>query len=150
VVDRSALGFEGTPFEFPVERGKIREFARATMSDAPEYLEDREPIIPPTFLTVASWFWQEGTADVASRIDADLSRVLHAGQEYVFHGPPPRAGQTLTGTAKVTELYEKEGRKGGTMTFFVTTTEFRDEAGNLVAEARTTGVETAKAVGGEE
>ena len=60
----------------------------------------------------------------------DLRRVLHGGQEYMFHGPPPRAGQELTVQTRVAEIYEKEGKRGGTMTFVVTVTEFRDEDGN--------------------
>jgi hypothetical protein len=39
-------------------------------------------------------------------------------------------------------VYEKQGKRGGTMTFAVMVTEFRDESGRLVAEARMTGVET--------
>ncbi len=150
MVRREVLGLEGTPFELPVERGKIREFARATQSEAPAYLEHPEPVMPPTFLTVAGWFWQTGTADVGTQVGADPDRVLHAGQEYVFHGPPPRAGTALTGQARVSDIYEKEGRRGGTMTFFTITTEFRDTDGNLVAESSSTGVETARAVGGDQ
>ena len=40
MVDKSAIGATDAPFTMPVERGKIREFARATMSSAPEYLDD--------------------------------------------------------------------------------------------------------------
>jgi hydroxyacyl-ACP dehydratase HTD2-like protein with hotdog domain len=72
----------------------------------------------------------------------DPSRGLHAEQEFVFHGPPPRAGDRLVGTSRIAEIYEKTGRKGGTMTFVVMVTEFRDPDGRLVAESRLTGVET--------
>jgi hypothetical protein len=74
----------------------------------------------------------------------DQRRGLHAEQEYVFHGPPPAAGTRLTGQSRVAEIYQKDGRRGGTMTFVVLVTEFRDESGRLVAEARMTGVETAR------
>jgi len=69
---------------------------------------------------------------------------MHAEQEYVFHGPPPRAGTTLTAQSRITEIYQKQGRRGGTLTFAVMVTEYRDETGRLVAEARLTGVETAQ------
>ena len=39
MVDTSAVGTTDDPFPMTVERGKIREFARATMSENPEYLE---------------------------------------------------------------------------------------------------------------
>ena len=45
---------------------------------------------------------------------------------------------------RVADIYEKEGKRGGTMTFVVTVTEFRDEAGILVAEAKSTAIETGK------
>ena len=71
-------------------------------------------------------------------------RGMHAEQEYIFHGPPPRAGTRLYCTSRVTDIYEKTGRRGGTLTFAVMVTEFRDAEGTLVAEAKLTGVETAK------
>ena len=70
---------------------------------------------------------------------------MHAEQEYIFHGPPPRAGDRLLCSSRIEDIYEKQGRRGGTMTFAVMVTEFRDaESGRLVAEARMTGVETAR------
>jgi hypothetical protein len=74
----------------------------------------------------------------------DLRRLLHGGQEYVFHGPPPAAGSELSVQTRVDEIYEKEGKRGGVMTFVVTVTEFRDAAGILVAEARSTAIETGR------
>jgi hypothetical protein len=143
MVDASAVGTTDEPFQMTVERGKVREFARATMSDNPEYLEDPVPPIEPTFLTSVS-FWTPAGRSVFSKVKMDLRRVLHGGQEYTFHGPPPRAGQDLTVQTRVAEVYEKEGKRGGTMTFVVTVTEFRDEDDNLVAEARSTAIETGK------
>ena len=141
MADKSALGAKGEPFQVPIERGKIAEFARAIHAEHPAYTGDA-PVSPPTFLTTGTFFWEEESP--WPRVNMDQQRGLHAEQEYVFHGPPPRAGTTLTGRSEVTEMYEKEGRRGGTMTFVVMTTEFRDGEGNLVAEARMTGVETAK------
>jgi hypothetical protein len=141
MVDATALGRIGEPFAMDLERGKVREFARATHSANPAYLEEPVPVIPPTFLTT-TMFWQHGEADPWAAVAMDQSRGLHAEQEYVFYGPPPRAGQRLTGTSRIAEITEKTGRRGGTLTFVVMVTEFRDETGRLVAEARLTGVET--------
>ncbi len=60
---------------------------------------------------------------------------------------PPRAGARLVGTSRIEQIYEKEGKRGGAMTFAVMVTEFRDESGKVVAEARLTGVETARPPG---
>ncbi len=138
MVDQAAVGRTEAPFTMDIERGKIREFARATFSTDPSYLDDERPVMPATFLTTAT-FW---STDPWTGLDVDLRRALHAEQEYVFHGPPPRAGTRLTGRTRVEDVYQKQGRRGGTLTFFVLVTEFRDESGALVAEARLTGVET--------
>jgi hypothetical protein len=143
MVDKSAIGATDEPFEMVVERGKVREFARACMSQHPDYLDDPHPVMPPTFLTTVS-FWSPPGQSVFSKVKMDLRRLLHGGQEYRFHGPPPRAGTKLTVQTRVEDIYEKEGKRGGTMTFVVTVTEFRDEQGTLVAEARSTAIETGK------
>jgi hypothetical protein len=144
VVDKSRVGLSDEPSEIPIERGKIREFARACMTNNPEYVADRAPAVPPTFLTTTNFWTSAGTSPLA-KLDIDLRRLLHGGQEYVFHGPPPHAGTELTFQTRVDKIYEKEGKRGGTMTFVETVTEFRDQAGTLVAEARSTAIETGKA-----
>lgn len=137
----SLLGREAAPFELHVELGKIREFAKATLSTHPEHLETERPTSPPTFL-ITSRCWQEGDQSVWHGVDRDLSRVLHGEQEFVFHGEPPRAGARLVGRERIENVYEKTGKRGGTMRFIVINTEFRDEAGTLVAEARMTQIIT--------
>jgi hypothetical protein len=145
MVDKAAQHAEGTPFELDVERGKVREFARAVLSEDPAYREGEHPVIPPTFLTT-SFFWEEHVpgANPWHLVKMDQRRGMHAEQSYVFHGPPPRAGDKLFCRSRIESIYEKEGRRGGTLTFAVMVTEFRDASGKLVAEARMTGVETAR------
>ena len=145
MADESATGAEGKPFEVVVERGKIREFARATLSSNAAYLEDPCPVSPPTFLTTM-FFWEEHVAgsNPWHEVKLDQKRGMHAEQEYVFFGPPPRAGTRLTAKSRIDRVFHKDGRRGGRLTFAVMVTEFRDESGRLVAEARMTGVETAK------
>ena len=146
MVDKTALGAEGRPFEMCVERGKIHEFARATLGTDGGWLR-ADPVAPPTFLTTM-FFW-EALVDGSNpwdRVKMDQRRGMHAEQDYVFHGPPPRAGDRLLCRSKNSEIYQKAGRRGGTLTFAVMETEFRDAAtGRLVATARMTGVETEKA-----
>jgi hypothetical protein len=144
MADRGAVGREGVAFEVAIERGKIREFARATRSVRAEYFDER-PVVPPTFLTTM-FFWEDGIegANPWRFVKLDPKRGMHAEQEYVFHGPPPRAGDRLVARSRIESVYEKEGRRGGKLTFAVMVTEFRDANGKLVAEARMTGVETEK------
>lgn len=144
MVNMAAVGREGSPFVVDFERGKIREFAEATKSDNPAYWAVDNPIVPPTFLTV-QMFWQEWAGAQANpwhEVELDQQRGMHAEQDFVFFGPPPRAGDRLVAKSRIERIYEKEGTRGGTMTFAEMITEFRDEHGRLIAEAWLTGVET--------
>ena len=145
MVDKSALGAKGVPFEFDIERGKIREFAAATGSSAPEYLEDAAPPVPPTFLRTAVFWEPEGMVSPTAELDLDPRRCLHGAEEFEFFGEPPRAGTQLTIASRLESVTEKQGRRGGAMRVFITAYDFTDAEGNLVARRRTTGIETGKA-----
>ena len=145
MVDFNAEGVHGERFEMDIERGKVREFSRSVHSDAEAYTAGRNPIAPPTFLTTA-FHWEldvEGAA-IWQRVQMSQERGMHAEQEYTFHGPPPRAGAKLTAKSRIDNIFTKKGRRGGELTFVVMITEYRDEDGTLVAEAKMTGVETSK------
>jgi hypothetical protein len=147
MVDKNANGAVGEPFEMIVERGKVAEFARAVHAEHPDH-RLAAAVPPPTFLTT-TFLWEERTpgANPWHRVQMSQERGMHAEQEYIFHGPPPAVGDRLVCQSRIAEIYEKQGKKGGTMTFAVMVTEFRDESGRLVAEARMTGVETERAPG---
>ena len=130
-------------YEMPLERGKVREFARATQSRNPAY-DGPAAIIPATFLTHARLAWEPRAQAVIDRLGFDMRRILHGEEEYVFHGPPPSVGQTLTVETRLDEQWEKEGRRGGTMRFARVVNEYRDAAGVLVAEQRSVIVETGR------
>jgi hypothetical protein len=135
----SPVGATATAYEVFVERGKISEFAAAMQSENPAY-QGPEAVVPPTFLASAVRWAPEG-----GRIETgfERGRLLHGEQEYVFHGPPPRAGDTLIARERLVDRYTKAGKRGGAMSFAVVITEFRSPAGDLVAEARATYIETA-------
>jgi hypothetical protein len=127
----------------PLERGKVREFARATQSRNPAY-QGPDAIIPPTFLTHARLAWEPRDQGQIEQLGFDMRRILHGEEEYVFHGPPPTVGQTLTVETRSDGRWEKEGKRGGTMRFARIVNEFRDADGRLVAEQRSVIVETAR------
>ncbi|MBJ8344715.1 MaoC family dehydratase N-terminal domain-containing protein [Antrihabitans sp. YC2-6] len=144
MVNAAAVGTVGSPFVVDLERGKIREFAHATQSANPDYWEGEKPIVPATFLTT-QMFWQEWAGPEANpweSVELDQQRGMHAEQDFVFFGPPPRAGDRLIATSRIERIYEKAGARGGTLTLAEMITEFRDVHGRLVAEAWLTGVET--------
>jgi acyl dehydratase len=76
-----------------------------------------------------------------------LTRVLHGEQRFIYH-KPMRPGMRLTVTQKRGKTWSKEGKRGGTMNFSESITEFRDPEGELVTTAISVGIVTGKAVEG--
>jgi acyl-coenzyme A thioesterase PaaI-like protein len=74
----------------------------------------------------------------------DMRRVLHGEQEFEYVRPL-RVGDVLTAESYVKDRYEKEGKRGGTMTFIISETVFRDQQGEIVAYSRGTTIQTSKA-----
>jgi MaoC dehydratase-like protein len=135
----------GAPYTMLVERGKIREFAAATGARSAGFFDDALPTAPPTFLVTAA-FWRQDDSSPFGAGERDLGRLLHGEQEFEFFQPPPQAGDELVVTQRVGEVRHRRGRRGGDMTITVVISEFRDRAGTLIAEGRSTIIQTEQAV----
>ena len=131
----------------PIERGKIREYAVATAAARPAYLDDPKAPVPPTFLaTVVFWtpIGQTLRSPEALRacaeagVPADLGSLLSLEQEYVYHGPPPHAGETLQTAERLTDVTVKRTRDGRAMVVIRFTVSFTGERGDLRAECNYT------------
>jgi N-terminal half of MaoC dehydratase len=146
-MDASIEGNHGKPFRMVVEEGKVREFARAVKSSNAAYLVDGPPATSPATFLASSVFWQRPENAPWGDTRLNWERILHGEQEFVFPGPPPAAGSELTAEARIDRVFEKEGKRGGTMTFVEVVTEYRDGSGALVAESRSTIIETSQAPG---
>jgi hypothetical protein len=124
-------------WEFAVEAGKLREFARAVHDD------HGDASAPPTFPVYVTAAYVERL--VVEILKLDRRRTVHGEQEYEYLRPL-RAGDRLRCRARVVEDYVKEGKRGGRMRFVVCETEMRDAAtGELVVRERATAIETAAA-----
>jgi acyl dehydratase len=150
-IDKSIVGSTGKPFTVPIEWSKVREFARAIRDPNPVYFDPELAKkecngipVPPTFLQVAA-FWQG--ADSIPTANFDLRRILHGEQEFEYF-KPVLVGDVLTGTARVVDVLEREGGRGGKMTFMITEIEYKNQKGEKVAIARATLIETGQAVTG--
>lgn len=149
-VDKSSIGMKGQPVTMHIERGKIREFARAIKDDDPIYHDEARAkkeaggiMAPVTFLETLRHWDADGRS--RPRPPMDLKRVLHGEQEYELL-KPIYAGDVLTAVSRLADVYEKAGKRGGTMTFVVTETEFTNQRGEVVARARAIGIETGQVV----
>ena len=139
-VNREVIGKEYPPYTVTVERGKIKEFARAIGDLNPFYLDDAvarasewgDVIAPPTFATT---FRDEAIAAQALRdLGIDISRVLHGEQEFEIHRQM-RPGETYLCRTRVVDVYEKSGRTGS-MAFVVRETVATDDANEIVVTMR--------------
>jgi acyl dehydratase len=139
-INKTLVGKEFPPFVVMVERGKIKEFARAIGDLNPAYVDDRvgkasewgDIIAPPTFMTT---FRADGeTGDLLKELGTDISRVLHGEQEFELHRPI-RPGESFVCRSRITDIYEKTGRSGP-MAFVARETSVADNTNEIVAVIR--------------
>lgn len=156
-------------YRFVVETGQIELFARALDDPNPIYsdaeyaarTECRGLIAPPTF-TQASEHWdpeydrrpQHGEPwygsgrdpiGPATRPGDGTGLGFHAEQEFEYHRPI-HPGENLTASIREGRRWQRQGRRGGTLSFTEIITEYRDEAGERVVTARFVGVGTERRV----
>jgi acyl dehydratase len=138
--DRSALGVESAPVSYDVEKGAIRKFAEAIGDEDPIYYDDKAAqaagfktmVAPPTFLCT---FRAQELPD----LQIQFGRVrLNGGNEYEYF-KPVYAGDTITLTAKYSDVSERTGRTGN-MVFIITELTFTNQHGEVVAKGRNTGI----------
>ena len=145
------VGLTGPDYEVDIERGKIREFARAMAAPLPEFVAGRTPVIPATFLVSVPYTWgytlERPRGTVFETVEHDLTVSLHAEESFTFYGSPPSAGERLTARACLESVRQKHGRSGGTLTFLTVLTAYRDDDGSLRAEQRSVSVTTSQAPG---
>ena len=148
--DKSQIGKTGKPFKMQVDWSKVREFARSIKDDNPLYFDPelaKKELggipVPVTFLQTSAFWMDSGSSPGFGGFD--VRRILHGEQEFELL-KPIFVGDTLTGTTKIADIYEKEGGRGGTMTLLVTETEYTNQKGEKVAIARSTLIQTGQAV----
>ena len=145
---------EQITFELPVTRESIIEFASAVGEDNPfmhsseEARESGLPEVfaPPTFTVRQIFAVPREERERRLGANLDYGRVLHGEQEFVYTRLPV-AGETLTGTMRISKDFTKEGKRGGSMRFVTYESVFTDAAGDEVVRAYYTLIETAKDVG---
>ncbi len=149
-MDASAAGMTFPPYQFHVERGKIREFADAVGDLNPVY---RDPayaaqlgftgvLAPPTLLR--TFLYEPKTASDALKV-ADWSYIVHGEQEFEYFAPV-MAGDVLTARERIVSITEKASRRAGKLQIAVIETTFHNQRGERVQIARRTLVETGKRI----
>lgn len=139
-INKLVIGKEYPPYTVTVERGRIKDFARAIGDTNPFHLDDRvgaasewgDVIAPPTFLT--TFRDENDTGTMLRDLGVDIGRVLHGEQEFEIHRPI-KPGETFLCRSRVLDIYEKSG-KTGPMAFVVREMTATDRTNEIVATAR--------------
>ncbi|VTU32800.1 MaoC family dehydratase N-terminal domain-containing protein [Variovorax sp. PBL-E5] len=140
MIDRKWIGHALPASVLPIERSRLRFFAKAIGETDPVYTDAAaahdagypDLPAPPTFLFAA-----ELDSGVLDRLLADLqipiARLLHGEQSFSFHRPAC-VGDTVTVRSTIDDIYDK---KNGALEFVVKTARATNQRDELVAELRT-------------
>lgn len=140
-VETHAVGKEYAPVDYEVGLEKIREYANAVGETDPIYHDRdaaraagfRDVVAPPMFAVVYS-ARSVGPAVLDPEVGLDLMRMVHGGQEFTW-SEPVCAGDTVTTTTVVRDIYEKDG-KG----FYVFESVSRNQGGQEVVRGTWTNI----------
>jgi acyl dehydratase len=131
-----------------IDRTAIRRYAQAISDVNPLYIDEEFAkkskygglIAPPTFIFDVS---QDIFAEVGED-GRDLSRVtiqdlnaVRGGNEYQFF-EPARPGDIINRRRKITDIYEKKGKKAGKILFVVYETSYTNQKDKLLGVCRET------------
>jgi acyl dehydratase len=149
-MDPSAAGKTFPPYEFRVERGKIKEFADAIGDPNPVYRDPAAaakagfPGIPAPPTLLRTFLYETPDSKDALQVK-DWSYIVHGEQEFEYLAPVV-AGDVLTAQDRIASITEKESKRAGKLQIAVIETVFHNQRGEKVQIARRTLVETGKRI----
>ena len=117
----------------------VAAFARALGDLNPRYLDSGGSsgvVAPPTYPIAFMTQAMAGGMDTFLELGLNFMTLVHGEQEFEYLRPV-RAGETLTLTGRVADIYEKTG-SSGTLDFVVLETEAKDAEGKKVFYSRNT------------
>lgn len=139
MIDKRWIGHELPASVLPIERTRLRFFAKVIGETDPVYTDvsaaraagHPDLLVPPTFLFAAEL---DSGAVVAllGDLGVPVAKLLHGEQGFVYHAPV-HAGDTVTVRSKITDVYSK---KGGALEFVVKSSRAVNQRDELVAELR--------------
>ena len=143
---RSLIGIESEPSIYEIEKEPIRRWVAAIGNPNPLYHDEEYAqkskyggiIAPPGFL--GNYAYPARVGKPAPQVKLPFTRGLAGGDEYEFF-KPVRAGEVLTATTKLVDLYERQGRPGiGRMLFQIIEITHRNQQSEVVAQTRHTAI----------
>jgi acyl dehydratase len=140
MIDKKWIGHELPASVLPIERTRLRFFAKATGETDPIYTDEAaaraagypDLPAPPTFLFAAEL--DSGVSDrLVQDLGIPLAKLLHGEQGFTYHRPVC-AGDTVTVRSRIADIYDK---RNGALEFVVKTSRATNQRDELVAEMRT-------------
>jgi acyl dehydratase len=136
MIDRQWIGHEMPPSVFPIERTRVKFFAKATHQRDPVYSQESaardagyaDVVAPPTYLFGAQL--DSGVLfAMFEKLGIPLQKILHGEQSFEYFAPVV-VGDTVTVTMRVKDIYDK---RGGALQFVVTESLATNQHGAQVA-----------------
>lgn len=146
---RAMLGQEAlSPGQETADRTAIRRYAAAIGDLNPLYLDEEYAkktsyggiVAPPTFVfDVSSNIFSEVGEDGRdkARISIPGLRVARGGNDWQFF-EPVRLGDVVSRRRKIVDIYERPGKKAGTILFVISETTYTNQKGQLLGISRET------------
>jgi len=130
------VGAEVDVVAFDVERGKVREFARATFAEDRVYTDPQEAcarghadvVATPTYVAV-SLHYRDQRAWVAA-LGLDIERTVVGSVGWTYHRPMA-VGESIVGRRRVIDETLKPTRSGD-LRMLTLETDFTDASGQVV------------------
>ena len=140
MIDKKWIGHELPASVLPIERSRLRYFAKAIGETNPVYTDAAaaraagypDLPAPPTFLFAAEADSGAGMA-LLGVLQVPIAKLLHAEQGFTYHRPAC-VGDQVTVRSTVTDIYDK---KNGGLEFVVKMSRATNQDDELVAELRT-------------
>src|SRR5208337_3989324 len=147
MADHSKIGKEYAAVQWEVERGKIRELARAIGDPDPIYVSKEAAIregykdspASATFLTVPM-MWSSSMPVVITDLAINFAMLLHGEEEYEYY-QEIYPGDVITASPKVAAIEEKTSKSGKKMDMVTIELLYVNQRGEKVAKAKSLLVE---------
>jgi acyl dehydratase len=141
MADTSKVGKEYAQVIWEVERGKIRELAKAIGDPNPIYMDKDAAIseghkdspAPATFLTVPI-MWSSSLPAILTDLGINFMKLLHGEESYEYY-KEIYPGDLITATPKVAAIEEKTNKAGKKMDMVTIELLYTNQRGEKVAKA---------------
>ena len=138
---RDMLGIEIGPEVYEIEKGMIKKYSMAIEASNPLWFDEvyaktteyKGIIAPPTFLMDCCHLIEQ--TDWLMSLNGSLSRLLNGGME-IENYQVVKAGDIISVTGKLVDLYERESKKLGIFVMVVLERSYKNQRDEIVAKGR--------------